>query len=473
MKTKRLIAALTALVLCLYIFIGCSQTSNTGPAGSSTPAPKAEAPAPAQTAESTPTDPKKPVDLFVLYQNDDFCNPEKFGLKMLEDFQKDNYPLNITYESKASPQAVKEAFMIKMAANERIDLFQCNDPLEIKNNGRLGTLQFIEDIAAKKGVSLDEGFGGIKLLASYDDKWCALPYNRNIWFMFYNKDIFDAAGVPYPASDKPMTWEEYRELAKKVTSGSGQNKIYGAFEFPRAQTFYSIANQTWKGADKFYGPDGLSFVNDPAYAESLQFFYDMMYVDGSLIPYTDILANNYDWDMFMSGKFAMDFDGGYSLAQLIKNKSKYPRDFKMGIAPLPVIPGTEGLISWGGVHGFAIPRTSKEVDVAFDIMHYVATKLPEYTQGYIPTYQKTDVLKLAGKLAEGLENDGITEQDIANVFLNPNTTVVLEKFLGPASSEYMDILKSEQEKFFIQKQSLEETVKNVKELADKAIKASQ
>ncbi|MBO0995797.1 ABC transporter substrate-binding protein [Bacillus sp. SD088] len=43
------------------------------------------------------------------------------------------------------------------------------------------------------------------------------PDNKTFFALYYNKDIFDLFGVPYPDPDKPMTWEETIELAGKMT----------------------------------------------------------------------------------------------------------------------------------------------------------------------------------------------------------------------------------------------------------------
>ena len=42
---------------------------------------------------------------------------------------------------------------------------------------------------------------------------------------YYNKDLFDKAGVEYPSND--LTMEDYDALARKMTSGSGDTKVYG------------------------------------------------------------------------------------------------------------------------------------------------------------------------------------------------------------------------------------------------------
>ena len=52
-----------------------------------------------------------------------------------------------------------------------------------------------------------------------------LPFRKDWYMLFYNKDLFDKAGVAYPSAD--MTWDEYEELAKQMTSGEGSSKVYG------------------------------------------------------------------------------------------------------------------------------------------------------------------------------------------------------------------------------------------------------
>ena len=48
-----------------------------------------------------------------------------------------------------------------------------------------------------------------------DGKHYGLPFATNCTALFYNKDILDAAGVPYP--DENTTWDEFHEMSKKLT----------------------------------------------------------------------------------------------------------------------------------------------------------------------------------------------------------------------------------------------------------------
>ena len=47
------------------------------------------------------------------------------------------------------------------------------------------------------------------------DHYYAVPFALVNTVLYFNKDMFDAAGIAYPTDD--WTWEEFREAAKKLT----------------------------------------------------------------------------------------------------------------------------------------------------------------------------------------------------------------------------------------------------------------
>jgi multiple sugar transport system substrate-binding protein len=69
-------------------------------------------------------------------------------------------------------------------------------------------------------------YGGIVEQLGIDGHVYALPFRSDFWIVYYNKDLFDKAGVPYPSND--MTIAQYDALAKKLTSGMGNQKVYGS-----------------------------------------------------------------------------------------------------------------------------------------------------------------------------------------------------------------------------------------------------
>ena len=72
----------------------------------------------------------------------------------------------------------------------------------------------LDDYISADGVDLTQ-YAGVTDQVTVDGKLYELPFRNDFWVLFYNKDIFDAAGVDYPTND--MTWEEYDALARQVT----------------------------------------------------------------------------------------------------------------------------------------------------------------------------------------------------------------------------------------------------------------
>ena len=80
---------------------------------------------------------------------------------------------------------------------------------------------------ARNGVMADvsEMYAGEELqpmdCITFKDDGTPVGYSscNEILIMYYNKDMFDAANEPYPSADKPYTWDEFVEVAKRKTPG--------------------------------------------------------------------------------------------------------------------------------------------------------------------------------------------------------------------------------------------------------------
>ena len=83
----------------------------------------------------------------------------------------------------------------------------------------------IDEFIEKDGIDMEKNFGGILSYASYDGVTYGYPIRSTIEGIWYNKDMFDAAGIEYP--DGSWTWDEYKAIAEKLTSGEGDSKVYG------------------------------------------------------------------------------------------------------------------------------------------------------------------------------------------------------------------------------------------------------
>lgn len=102
-----------------------------------------------------------------------------------------------------------------------VDAFYIKDSDTAKSLVDKGQLADLTGYIADAGIDLSV-YNGLAENFAFDGKQYALPARTDFYVMYYNKDLFDAAGVAYPSND--WTWSEFEETAKKLTSGTGAAK---------------------------------------------------------------------------------------------------------------------------------------------------------------------------------------------------------------------------------------------------------
>jgi multiple sugar transport system substrate-binding protein len=186
--------------------------------------------------------------------------------------------------------------------------------------------------------------------ASYKGDIHFIPIGWNNIMINYNRDLFDKAGVAYPKDGK-WTWDEFREVAKKLTvkDASGNVTQFG-YEVPNQNFFiqpWFMSNNTSAITDDWTASNML----DPKVSESLQFLYDLIHVDGvSPIPGKETMDNQ-----FMAGQVAM-ISRGHWIVQSAKNNK-----LNMDIAIPPSKLSDTTVIGFGG---YGLSKTSKQPDLA-------------------------------------------------------------------------------------------------------------
>ena len=114
---------------------------------------------------------------------------------------------------------------VMLNGGSEVDVFWIKDADTIYPIAKRGQMADLSSYIARDGVDLSD-YNGLADNFDIDGKQIAIPFRTDYYALFYNKDIFDEAGVEYPSND--MTWAEFEELAKKVTYGEGVDKKYGA-----------------------------------------------------------------------------------------------------------------------------------------------------------------------------------------------------------------------------------------------------
>ncbi|MBL8133531.1 MAG: sugar ABC transporter substrate-binding protein [Anaerolineae bacterium] len=132
----------------------------------------------------------------------------------------------------------------------------------------------------------------------YEGAQMALPATFSTVLLFYNADLFDAAGVAYPTAD--WTWEDARAAAAAIRAlGSDTWGIFSPVQF---WEFYKKAGQN--GECEFFNADMTeSTLNSPACVATLETMVSFMNED--LMPTAAELSGVSDGDLFTSGKLGM------------------------------------------------------------------------------------------------------------------------------------------------------------------------
>ena len=135
----------------------------------------------------------------------------------------------------------------------------------------------------------------------YDGVQLALPETFSTVLLFYNADLFDQAGLDYPAAD--WTWDDAIEAGAAI-SALGDN-IWGLYSPIQFWEFYKKAGQA--GCEFFNEDMTESTINSEACVETLETMISFM--DNDVMPDPIEMAGVSDSDLFASGNLGMVVTG--------------------------------------------------------------------------------------------------------------------------------------------------------------------
>ena len=212
--------------------------------------------------------------------------------------------------------------------------------------------------------------------------------------IFYNADMFEAAGVEPPSSDwadESWDWEAFLEKARALTDKENNQWGWQVKTDFRSWWVWVTAN-----GGEFFNEDGTECVlNQPAAVEAFQFMADLIHVH-EVAPPMDVASEMGGATLFESGITAMETWWpaiGY-MRENIGDK------FVWDIAPHPA--GAAGKTCTGGGTGHAISAFSQHPDEAWEFLKFVAS--PECVEPW------TDIMGIVPPLQSVAESE---------VFLKP------------------------------------------------------
>ncbi|MFV2020711.1 ABC transporter substrate-binding protein [Micromonospora sp. LOL_023] len=331
-----------------------------------------------------------------------------------------------------------------LAGGDRTDVLTMKNVTDYSRYALRGQLASVADEAAALDQSKYLGLEPFDL----DGDYFALPYRQDFWVLYYNKTLLADSG----ADLANLTWAEYADLAKALTSGSGQDTVYGTYHHTWRSIIHSTsAAQT--GGDLVGGDYG--FIKDR---------YDMvldLQTAGATLPWATASTQKVQYHtMFATEKAAMLPMGTWYAARLIDEKRAGTTDVDWGIAPLPQIAEGGPVTTFGSPTAFAVNNKARNAEAARTFVAWAAG--PDGAAaiakiGVFPAYSDETITETYF----GVE--GMTNDEIAQRAFQPDE-VVLEMPVDERSSDVDTILTEEHELIMIGERSVDD---GLAEMADR------
>ena len=248
-----------------------------------------------------------------------------------------------------------------LAAQTPPDMFAIDAPLYLDYQSK-GVLLDLQPYLDKNPGMLDGLYPQTLTAYKTPQGYFGLPRDFQTIVLFYNKDMFDKAGMAYPTAD--WTWDDLRAAAKKLTTATGadgKTKQYG-FSFDMWDMEPGWSEAVWSyGGDILNADRTKTMLGDPAARQAWQLLYDMTFVDKS-VPDSNT-SGQYGGDTFLAGVSAMTALGHWVVPGYA--------DAKLNFDAAPMPKGPAGRFTSVNSAGFVIAKGSKHPAEAFSFLKFV------------------------------------------------------------------------------------------------------
>ncbi len=351
---KRLLSTLLCVVLVSVLVAGCGKSDkNTN----TTPAPTKKA---TEAATKTPDAEKTPAaeQVTITYSVWD-ANQAKLLKTVADEFTAKNPNIKIdiqvtswdTYwtalEAAATGGSLPDTFWMH---TNNIYYYGSNDQL----------LDLTPYIEKSELVDLKNYPQGLDDIYNINGKQCAIPKDYDTIGLWYNKTLFDKAGIAYP--DETWTWDTLEEVAKKLTTPDG--KQYGFCAGLHNQEGYY--NFVYQNGGEIITADKKSGYDNEKTIAGIQEYFDFVKNGTSPMIFDDAARS----EAIQNGLVAMGMFGSWNLSAFAANEFM-TKNFDVAI--LPSSPdGTRASI-FNGL-GNAIAANCKHPDEAWKWVEYLSSK---------------------------------------------------------------------------------------------------
>lgn len=281
--------------------------------------------------------------------------------ELIPGYQELNPGVNVEYE--ALPWDQYWTKIATLAASGTMPDIYCNSVAYIwdhANKGMSANIQSLFD----RDLKPDDYFMDLTAVERYPDvngELYGFPIRWVDGALFYNKALFDEAGLDYP--NDTWTYDDVLAAAQQLTKdtdGDGEVDQWGLLATMNHIMLDSIIKSN--GGQVVDDTYSKCMLTEPAALEAIQWVTDLVQVHK--VSPSPTVAQGFAEGIFPSGKVAMQIDGSYMTVPF-----KDIQDFEWDVTWQPQ--GTEGRVVYGGPDSLSISKNTAHVDEAWAFLKYM------------------------------------------------------------------------------------------------------
>lgn len=358
------IALTAAMALSLAACGNSNNESNNGAASTAAP-DSGSSSAPANTSSD-----KKVTITFQNIYPDPATPSYKMVHELVDQYEKEHPNIKIELDTLNTDQQ-KVKLKTQAASKEVPDITIVNPAAQMKPFVDAGLFAPLNDMLDQNGLK-DTYQTGLLDYYSFDGNVYALPDGNNIEVVYYNKELFEQAGI----ANTPTTFEELLQDVKILKDkGITPLAIGEKDSWTGSFLFMNILLRT-NGGPGFLQDvmDGKKTFEDPAFVEAVDAFQQLVQAGAFPDGATSIDANA-GGNIFKSGKAAMWVIGSWETGAVDASSVAG----KVGAFQFPTVNGkgdpNEFMLAPGSA--FAVSANSEHLQETKDFLNFFASNLPK------------------------------------------------------------------------------------------------
>lgn len=284
-------------------------------------------------------------------------------------FEEENRDIRVEIQPTVTGDAYDAKMRTALAGSNPPDIFRINDDY-VQQFTDNGTLLDLSSYVNEAGIDVEADYAPEVFNFGLQDDGSLTSWQIGFQpaMVFYNKDLFEAAGVPIPPTDwtdQDWTWDDFLSAAEAIADGT---TAYGAVVTPDTNYEQTFAHNNGSETG-IWSADGTGFtLADPEGAEAIQWAADLTCVHEVQPRWAELLQPNTNVQLFTQGKVGLLFARAGSIPYFRDNIT----DFEWDVAAPPA--GNTDQATEASVVVFGIPQKSEQQDAAFRLLEFLASE---------------------------------------------------------------------------------------------------